>query len=145
MAGSADGISLTGRLLFGREGRALSARGLPPPSQLLSKSFWSDLVDGRKIAGQPQVATGGSLERMSNREVNSPDFLAGARTSRRTPDGAAVGPEVGEVGLAAVAGHLHRINPQSTTNLEQGRSCHEYFTILGFNVVRKKTPQLILS
>lgn len=39
-------------------------------------------MDGRKFAGQPQVATGGSLERMSNREVNSPDFLAGARTSR---------------------------------------------------------------
>lgn len=57
-------------------------RGLPPPPQLLLKSFWSDWVDGRKFADQPRVATDGSLERMSSREVNSPDFLAGARTSR---------------------------------------------------------------
>lgn len=79
-------FTLTGRQLSRRDGRALSARGLPPPPQLLSRSFWSDRVDGRKFAGQPQVAKDESPDRMTNREVNSPDFLGRCTDLSGTPD-----------------------------------------------------------
>jgi hypothetical protein len=82
-----------------------------------------------KFAGQPQVATAGSLERMSNREVNSPDFLAGARTSQAHVMEPPSAPK-GRSGTRGCSRSL--IQHQSTTNFELGGFCHEHFTFLGF-------------
>lgn len=54
------------------------------PHSCFRSHFGSDRVGGCKCAGQPQVATGGSLACISSREVNSPDFLARRTDLSRT-------------------------------------------------------------
>lgn len=61
---------------------------------------------------------------------DSPDFLAGARTYRNLSMEPLSAPKWEKWDFTVVAGHLHRINPPSSSHSEVGGSSLEHFTFL---------------